>query len=187
MLLVGSVDQLGMIGQHRHLGVVDAQRLPIRLEMELAVGMAEAVEEMRLLEGRRAIEPAALVEGGGVGQPGEAQRLLDDLPLAHLEAAMLRAQPARQLADHVVVGARLGIGLHHRAGELQIGVAAGGVDVVMLQEGRRRQHDIGHCGGLGHELLVDADEEIVAREALRAPWSNPGRPPSGWCSGSAAP
>ena len=36
-----------VIGQRRHLGMVDAQALPVRLEAELAVGMAEAVEEMR--------------------------------------------------------------------------------------------------------------------------------------------
>ena len=36
----------------------------------------------------------------------------------------------------------------------------------MLQKGRRGQDDIGHLRGLGHELLVDADEQILAREAL---------------------
>ena len=43
-------------------------------------------------------------------------------------------------------------------------MAAGGVDVVVLEKRRRRQHDIGHRRRLGHELLVDADEQIVARE-----------------------
>ena len=37
----------------------------------------------------------------------------------------------------------------------------------MLGEHRRRQHDVGELGGVGHELLVDADEQIVAQEARR--------------------
>ena len=56
-----------------------------------------------------------------------------------------------------------------------MGVAAGGVDIVMLEEGRGRQHDIGHLRRIGHELLMHADEEIVAREALRAPCSISGQ------------
>ena len=79
---------------------------------------------------------------------------------------MLGAEALRQAADDVVVGARLGMGLDHLARHLQEGVAAGGVDVVMLEERRRRQHDVGHGGGLGQELLVHADEEIVARQAV---------------------
>src|SRR3546814_5808174 len=35
----------------------------------------------------------------------------------------------------------------------------------MRQEGRRRQHDVGHGGSLGEELLVQADEQVVAGEA----------------------
>ena len=101
---------------------------------------------------------------------------------------MPRAEPLGERAD-----ARRGSsGTRHRAAitvrrDLQIGVAAGGVDVVMLEERRRRQHDVGHRRGLGHELLVDADEEIVARKAARAPRATPAPPPSDWCSAPASP
>jgi hypothetical protein len=64
--------------------------------------------------------------------------------------------------------------LDHLAGELEDGVAAAGIDVVVLEEGRRRQHDVGHARGLGHELLVHADEQVVAREA-RAHLARSGR------------
>ena len=82
---------------------------------------------------------------------------------------MLGAEPLGQRADDDMVRARLGVGLDHLARDLEAGVAAGDVDVVVLEEGRRRQHDVGHRGGLGHELLVDAQEEILARHAVRAP------------------
>ena len=157
-----------MIGQHRHHGMIGPDRAPVRLEMELAVGMAEAVEEMRLLEGQRAIVPAPLPRRSSASGSPETRSVSSMISHSrHREAAMLRAQPARQLADHVMVGARLAIGLDHLAGDLEWVWPLAGVDVVMLEEGRGRQHDIGHRRRLGHELLVDADEEIVAGEASR--------------------
>ena len=45
-------------------------------------------------------------------------------------------------------------------------VAATLVDVVMLEKHGRRQDDVSHARGLGHKLLVDAGEQVVAREAL---------------------
>ena len=45
-------------------------------------------------------------------------------------------------------------------------MTATAIDVVMFQECRRRQHDVGHLGRFGHELLVHADEQVLARKAL---------------------
>ena len=39
------------------------------------------------------------------------------------------------------------------------------IEVVVLDEHGGRQHDVGDFRGVGHELLVHADEQIVAREA----------------------
>lgn len=36
----------------------------------------------------------------------------------------------------------------------------------MFEEHGGRQHDIGHIGRLGHELLMHGDEKIVAQETL---------------------
>src|SRR3546814_20506844 len=58
----------------------------------------------------------------------------------------LGAQTLGQLADDEMIGLRLGERLDHLARDLQMGVAAGGVDVVMLEEGGCRQHDVGHFG-----------------------------------------
>ena len=44
-------------------------------------------------------------------------------------------------------------------------VPAALVEVVVLHEHRRRQDDVGHHGRLGHELLVHADEEVLAGKA----------------------
>jgi hypothetical protein len=52
------------------------------------------------------------------------------------------------------------------AAELDELVPTAGVDVVMFQKHRRRQHDIGHCCGFGHELLMHDHEQIFAREPL---------------------
>ena len=133
--------------------------------MEAPVGMAEAVEEMRVGERQSHVVAALLANRGGIGQAGSSERLLDDLPLRHLEAGMAGAQALGERADDEMIGSRLGIRLDHLARDLQVRVAARDIDVVVLEEGRRRQHDVGHGGGLGQELLVHAQEEIVARHA----------------------
>ena len=51
MLLGRLVDDREVIGEGAHAGMLLAARRPVRLEMELLVGMAEAVEEMHLLPG----------------------------------------------------------------------------------------------------------------------------------------
>ena len=122
----------------------------------------------------------------GVGQARDGERALDDLPFAHGEAGMLGAEPPRERADDVMVGPRIGKGLDHLARHLQEAVAARDVDVVVLEEGRRRQDDVGHGSGLGQELLVDAQEEIVARHAVAHLQRFQARPPSGWCSAPAS-
>ena len=48
--------------------------------------------------------------------------------------------------------------------DLDMAMGAGLIDVVMLHEHRRGQHQIGHGGGFGHELLMHAHEQILTRE-----------------------
>ena len=48
--------------------------------------------------------------------------------------------------------------------ELDVLMAAALIDVVMLEEGRGRQHEVREARRVGHELLVHAGEEIVAQE-----------------------
>lgn len=78
---------------------------------------------------------------------------------------MVRSQPPRQFAQDPVIGLRLGQRLDHRPRDVEEAGAAGLVEIVVLEEGRRRQDDVGHRRRLGQELLVDAGEEILAQEA----------------------
>ena len=66
---------------------------------------------------------------------------------------------------HEVVRAALGVGLEDGLVDLDRGVGRGLVDVVVLQEHGRRQHDVGHAGGVGQELLVHGREQVRPREA----------------------
>ncbi len=128
-------------------------------------GGVEPVEEVHPLEGIGEVLTAALVVGLRIPHAGAAQRRVHDLPDAHVEAGMLGAEPLGQLADHEVILARLAGRFDQLAGDLEGGVAAGGVEVVVLEEGGGGQHHVGEGRGLGHELLVHAGEQILARQA----------------------
>ena len=45
-------------------------------------------------------------------------------------------------------------------------MAAAGIDVGMIQEHGRRQDDVSHGRGLGHELLMHDGEQVLAGETL---------------------
>ena len=64
---------------------------------------------------------------------------------------LLRASPTRR-------DDRRAVEHPHRA------VAA--AQLAVLEERGRRQHDVGELRGVGHHLLVDDDEQVVARELL---------------------
>ena len=40
------------------------------------------------------------------------------------------------------------------------------IQIVMLHEHRRRQHDVGHRGSFGHELFVHRHKQILARKSV---------------------
>ena len=157
--VVGDRDMIGKRGQPR---VVMAERRPVGAEMEFLVGVAKAVEKMRGLERRAAIEPAIGRKFGDAGQPARAQGAVDQFERRHPEARMTCAEATGKRADHIVVRAAFAIGRQDRAAQLQIGVSAGGVEIVVFEKRRGRQNDVRHRRGFGQELLVDADEQIVA-------------------------
>ena len=77
---------------------------------------------------------------------------------------MFGADLPSESSDHLVVRpAALGR-LEHLRRELQVLVPPGGVKVIMFQEHGRRQDDIGVARGVGHELLVNASEQVIARK-----------------------
>ena len=75
---------------------------------------------------------------------------------------MLGSEPPRERADDVVVRAAFAGRIDRLRRELEVLVGARGIEVVVLEEHRRRQDDVGMARGVGHELLVHADEQIVA-------------------------
>ena len=78
---------------------------------------------------------------------------------------MGRPQPLGQRAQHVMVRACLTYRLDHGARDLKMGVSAGEVKIIMFQECRRGQDDVGHLRSLGHELFMHTNEKIVTTEA----------------------
>ena len=89
------------------------------------------------------------------------------LALGQAEAGHVRdAEALGQFLDDEVIGARPFRRLDQLRAEQDVLVAAAAIDVVMLEEHRRGQHDIGELGRVGHELLVHAGEEVVAQKAL---------------------
>ena len=63
--------------------------------------------------------------------------------------------------------------------QAQVEVAVGLVDVVVLERGGRGQDDVGEVHGVGLEQVVDDGEQVLAREALRAPSPAPGATATG--------
>ena len=78
---------------------------------------------------------------------------------------MLGAEPARQRADHLVVGAAFAGRLDQLRPEQNVLTAAGGIEVVVLDEHGGGQHHVGDFRRVGHELLVHADEQVVAAQS----------------------
>ena len=76
------------------------------------------------------------------------------------------AEPLGQLLDDEMVGAHIVGRVDELRPEQDVALPAAAIDVVVFEEHRRRQDEIGHLRRVGHELFVDAGEEVVARKAL---------------------
>ena len=124
----------------------------------------KATQEMRGVEIRLEINPALVLDPVQTAKSGGGQGFVDDFQLAHLEAAMGAAKAAGQFRQHIMIAAAACRAVDGFRREMEMAVPAGGINVVMLQEHRRRQHDIGEFGGVGHELLMHAQEKILAPE-----------------------
>ena len=64
-------------------------------------------------------------------------------------------------AMYLLLGGQVSYGM-----TLGVLMAAAVVEIVVLHEHRRGEHDVGHLRCLGHELLVHRDEQILAGEPL---------------------
>ncbi len=120
---------------------------------------------MGLAERRLAIDPAVGFEFGERAAFGRAQHLIDQLARTHCKARMFGADADGKRRVHLVIGAAFARRLDQFGSENEVLVAAAAIDVIVLEEGGRRQHHVGHFRRFGHELLVHASEKILAGKA----------------------
>ena len=145
---------------------VRPDRGPVRREPELPVRVGEPPEVVRFLERRLAVDPVLAFERLQPGPAGQGEGPVDDLALRHLEARVFGAEPPREVPDDGVVRPAFPRRLDDPGPEDDVLVSPALVDVVVLDEHRRGQDHVGDLRRLGHELLVHADEEVLAGEAL---------------------
>ena len=79
---------------------------------------------------------------------------------------MLCAESFRKPNNDIVIGAAFS-GRFDQLGPCEdVLMTSALINVVMFHEHGRRQHEVGNLGRLSHELLVDTNEQILARESL---------------------
>src|SRR5262249_45055351 len=94
---------------------------------------------------------------------------VDQFAGCHGKAWMHSAEALREGAVDLVVVAALTRRLDQPRPEDNVLMAAAAIKVVVLQEHGCRQHDVGPAGGLRHDLLMNADEQVLARQAAFTP------------------
>src|SRR4029079_16306841 len=138
--------------------------VPIRFESETPVRPRKSVQVMRLPEWRLAVKPSIslkLCEGAPFR---DLQHLVDQFARAHFEPAMFGADALGQRADPLMIVAVFARRLDQLGAMDEILMATAAVDIIVFKEGGRRQHHVRHERRLGHELLMDTDEQIVPCE-----------------------
>ncbi len=138
---------------------------PIGFELELAIAVGEALQVVRRLEGGLAVDPLRRLELGQRAPAGLLQRPIDEFARAHVEALVLGTDALGEGRDDVVVGAALARRIEQLGAQQNVLVAAALIEVVVLDEHGRGQHDVGEFRRCGHEMLVHAHEQILARKA----------------------
>src|SRR5690606_37867433 len=178
MCLVGHLDKVDMVRKVRQLLVwpenLDGFRrlvrskstIPLRLEAELAVRMAESVDVVGCVEVRLQVEPAVLTQAFESAIALSREHEVDVLALAQSETGLIEdTQALCQFFDDINVGARAFRRIDEPGADHKILMPAALVDVVMLHEHRSRKDHVREFSGVRHELLMDAGEEVVAEEA----------------------
>src|SRR3569833_1661852 len=155
------------------VGLVDveaAERIAIerdRHEVNLA-GRRERIDELDRMELVRRRGDAVLGELarelGAVRTGGE--RRVDELLIGHRVALVDEAEPAEEIAEQLVVAARFANRRRDRGRVVHPHVAVAAAELAMLEERRRWKDDVCELRGIGHDLLVDDDEQILAAQLL---------------------
>ena len=94
------------------------------------------------------------------------QDLVDDLVGRLVQPRLGEAHRGRQPPHQIPVRDRLAERLDRLVVVLQVQVPVGHVQIDPLELRHRGQHDVGVLRGIGHELLMDDCEEIVAQQSF---------------------
>ena len=95
------------------------------------------------------------------------QRLRDEVVDGVTETGFSESHALGELREEPDVGASLAQGLDRLFGKLHVVMAVGALNILMFEERRCGQENVGVVGGVGEELLVDDGEQIGAREAAQ--------------------
>ena len=93
------------------------------------------------------------------------EELANELIGAHREDRVTDSEASRQLPGESMIGPGLPLRLDDLVGELEIVGPVRPVDVLRLQIGRGRQHDVRVPRGVGQERIVHDREEILTSES----------------------
>ena len=94
------------------------------------------------------------------------ERARHELVVGQGVAVAHEAEPRGERAEQLVVGARLAWWRRDGRAVVHPHHAVAAAQVAVLEERGGRQHHVGELGGVGHHLLVDDHEQIVARQLL---------------------
>src|ERR1700690_4027592 len=139
MILVSILVDRPIVGQTRHGApgaaqsvIGDGRVCPIRLEPKLPVGKAKTAEEVRLVEWGLQVEPALAFKLGKIAVARFPQRPINDLAWRHREGGMFGSEASGERGDHFVIGAAALGRVDRFGGKLQMLMASGSVDVIVL-------------------------------------------------------
>ncbi len=122
---------------------------------------------MRFLERGLQVNETLFLQRIEIRQGAVGVHVVDQRTLIKLEAWQVAdAKPFCQFVDDEYVGARIRMGFDQFRPEHHVLLAAAAINIVMLKKSRCRQKHIRHPGGVGHELLVNRNKEILTRKSL---------------------
>ena len=117
---------------------------PVGLEVELLVGVRKAVEIMRGAEIRLEVAPQIGLQRRDVAVAALLQRGVDQFARRHLESGMHGIEAAAETLQHLMVGAAFAGRVDQLGADRNVLMAAAVIEIVVLHEHRRRQHDVRH-------------------------------------------
>src|ERR1700738_1855771 len=119
--------------------------------MELAVSMRETIKVMRRAKIRLDVAPQISLQRLDVAMTALFEGGVDQLARRHFESGMHGVEAAAKAPQYLMIGTAFAGRLDQLGADRNMLMAAPVIEIVVLHEHGRGQHDVGHLGGLGHE------------------------------------